>query len=56
MSFISKDHFSMALQGIKRLLNQKVDKSDMSNYLKYQIVDEVPAVQEEGVLYIVQTD
>ena len=25
------------------------------NYLKYQIVDEVPTEQEEGVLYIVQT-
>lgn len=30
MSFISKDHFNMALKGIRRLLNQKADKSEVT--------------------------
>lgn len=29
MSFISKEHFSMALKSIKKLLSQKVDKSEL---------------------------
>ena len=29
MSFISKDHFNMALKGVKRFLNQKADKSEL---------------------------
>lgn len=34
MSFISKDHFNMALKGVKRLLNQKVDKSELDKVTK----------------------
>lgn len=40
MSFISKDHFHMALKGVRSFLNQKADKGDLDK-LHEDILDEV---------------
>lgn len=40
MSLISKEHFSMALKGIRRILNQKADKSELDE-MQEEILDKV---------------
>ena len=40
MSFISKDHFHMALKGVRSFLNQKADKSELDK-LHEDILDEI---------------
>lgn len=40
MSLISKEHFSMALRGIRRILNQKADKSELDE-MQEEILDKV---------------